>query len=138
MMGTNLKLDQFLLCLFHLNADERRVDVHRGHVVHEHGDALADRVLEDVLQQRRLACAQESGQHGDGQKRRRGAHAFLEKGEQLKLGKKKKGSKKMTTSSSSVAAEQLTDLLPVTTLSGFLGCDQIRRNPEEPLSRAAL
>ena len=43
-------------------SDQRSVDVHRAHVVDDHRDPQALAVVEDVLEQRRLAGSQETGQ----------------------------------------------------------------------------
>ena len=47
--------------------DERRVNVDRGHVVHDDRDPEALFVLEDSLQKRRLPGAQETAQEGHGE-----------------------------------------------------------------------
>ena len=42
------------------------VDVHRAHVVDDHGDPAAVAIVEHMVEQGRHAGSQESGQHGDG------------------------------------------------------------------------
>ncbi len=62
-------LDELLLRLRQAAAlaHEVSVDVHLRHVVDDDGDALALAVVEYVVQQRRLAGAEEAREHGDGQ-----------------------------------------------------------------------
>mmetsp|Transcript_182470 Transcript_182470/g.444150 ORF Transcript_182470/g.444150 Transcript_182470/m.444150 type:complete len:467 (-) Transcript_182470:8-1408(-) len=55
------------LLQLHPVLQQLRVDVDGRHVVDQHGDAHALPVVQQVRQQRRLACAEEAAQHGDGQ-----------------------------------------------------------------------
>ena len=55
-----LALDQVLVL------DQAGVDVQLGHVVDEDGDLEALLLLQDVLEQRGLAGAEEAGEEGDG------------------------------------------------------------------------
>ena len=50
-----------------LGAHALGVDVHLGHVVDDDGDAQALAVAERMVEERRLAGAEEAGQDGDGQ-----------------------------------------------------------------------
>ena len=62
---TIAELDHLFLGVHH--ARQRvGVDIHGGHVIHEHADAHAGRRLEQMLEQRRLAGAEPAahGEHG--------------------------------------------------------------------------
>mmetsp|Transcript_50778 Transcript_50778/g.163275 ORF Transcript_50778/g.163275 Transcript_50778/m.163275 type:complete len:439 (-) Transcript_50778:132-1448(-) len=64
------ELDQLLLLAQHVAAPhELCVDVDGRHVVDDDGDADAGPVLQQVLEQGRLARAQEAGEHSHGQRR---------------------------------------------------------------------
>ncbi len=48
-------------------AHEGRINIDGGQIVDDHGDAQTGAIREDVVQERGLASAQKTGEHGDGQ-----------------------------------------------------------------------
>ncbi len=48
-------------------AHEGCIDIDGGQIVDDHGDAQTGAIREDMVQERGLASAQKTGEHGDGQ-----------------------------------------------------------------------
>ena len=75
------ELDHLLLLLQHSAAThELRVDIHRRHVVDDDGDAVAVAVVQQVIEQRRLAGPEEARQHSHRQRLRQSGRRLGEAG----------------------------------------------------------